>query len=561
MYSIVRNWPIRHALRFGTTVKNVRITGVRKDENGTEKMKFERVSPESVGIRSEDIREFLKEEFHSGIQLHSFMLIRHGKVAAEGWYKPYSPDARHAIYSFSKTFTQIAIGFAEQEGILSLDEKLVDLFPEELPDTVSENLALADIESLLTMSCGHETELTTEDIEKRGGNWVKAFFEQEFKYPPHTMFQYNTTGTDLLCLILLKKTGQTLTKFLTPRLFEPLEIRDVYCSTMGDRVVSPDAPYSQVEAGGWGYHMRTEDLAKFIWFLMQRGVWEGKRLLREEWFDRAFVKQIETDNEVYAPQTYHWKLGYCYQCWCNPYDGSWRADGLYGQFGYVIPEKDAVMIMTAASVNTEKQLSLLDRIIVDRMEEDALPENPKAWKKLRKKISKAKIPAPWAVRQSGSEPLLSEKTYRIDNPERISLEEYIGGDGHFGHDSYVLETLSFAFEERALLITFTQRQEKTDSSSLSASRQDETMKLSQTLKIGLDGKYRKSILTDGIYFSAGKWVWSDEMELEVRYQEALSAAIIRLVFDETTLTLTVRSQIPEEIDITKRKVKKLCGER
>ena len=234
-------------------------------------MKFERVSPESVGIRSEDIREFLKEEFHSGIQLHSFMLIRHGKVAAEGWYKPYSPDARHAIYSFSKTFTQIAIGFAEQEGILSLDEKLVDLFPEELPDTVSENLALADIESLLTMSCGHETELTTEDIEKRGGNWVKAFFEQEFKYPPHTMFQYNTTGTDLLCLILLKKTGQTLTKFLTPRLFEPLEIRDVYCSTMGDRVVSPDAPYSQVEAGGWGYHMRTEDLAKFIWFSAESG--------------------------------------------------------------------------------------------------------------------------------------------------------------------------------------------------------------------------------------------------------------------------------------------------
>ena len=167
-------------------------------------MAFERVSPESVGIRSEDIRSFLKESYKAGIQLHSFMLIRHGKVAAEGWYHPYTPDARHIIYSFSKTFTQTAIGFAVQEGILSLDEKLVDLFPEELPEKISENLALADIESLLTMSCGHEAELTTEDIENRGGNWVKAFFEQPFKYRPHTMFQYNTTGTDLLCLILMK---------------------------------------------------------------------------------------------------------------------------------------------------------------------------------------------------------------------------------------------------------------------------------------------------------------------------------------------------------------------
>ena len=512
-------------------------------------MAFERVSPESVGIRSEDIRSFLKESYKAGIQLHSFMLIRHGKVAAEGWYRPYSPDARHAIFSFSKTFTQIAIGFAVQEGILSLDEKLVDLFPEELPEKISENLALADIESLLTMSCGHEAELTTVDVEARGGNWVKAFFEQEFKYRPHTMFQYNTTGTDLLCLILLKKTGQTLTQFLTPRLFEPLGINDVHCSTMGDRVVQPDAPYSEVEAGGWGYHMRTEDLARFIWFLEQRGVWEGRRLLSEAWFDRAFRKQIETDNEVYAPQTRHWKLGYCYQCWCNPYKGSWRADGLYGQFGYVIPEKDAVMIMTAAAVNTEKQLSLFDSMIADRMEEDTLEENPKEWGKLQKKLRKLKLHAPWAVRQCWSEPLLDGKSYAIDNPDGISFEEFIGGEGHFGHSPLALENMLFTFEENQLVIAFRERSTAKEHAS------DRT----QTLRVGLDGAYRKSTLSDGIYFAAGKWVWADEMELEVRYQEALGAAMIRLTFDESGLTLFVRSQMPEELDITRRMVSTLKG--
>ena len=528
-----------------------------------DEMIFERVTPESVGIRSRDIRKFLKESYKAGIQLHSFMLVRHGKVAAEGWYRPYAPSARHIIYSFSKTFTATAIGFAEQEGILSLDEKLVDLFPEELPETVSEHLALADIESLLTMSCGHETELTTEDIEASGGNWVKAFFSHEFVYRPHTVFQYNTTGTDLLCLILLKKTGQTLTQFLTPRLFEPLGIRDVYCSTMGDRVVRPDAPFSQVEAGGWGFHMRTEDLARFIWFLEQRGVWNGTRLLREEWFDRAFRKQIETDNPVYAPQTRHWKLGYCYQCWCNPFTDSWRADGLYGQYGYVLPDRDAIMIMTAAAVNTEKQLSLFDEYIAGRMEDGPLEEDPKEWKKLQKKIRKLKIPASWAIRQSWSEPLLEGKNFRIDNPAGISLEEFIGGEGHFGHDDLTLESMAFSFDSNQLLVSFTElyapKKGAKGVSVLTGTGQNPPGKLTQTLAVGLDGAYRQNTLTDGIYFACGKWVWSDEMELEVRFQEALGAAIIRLTFDESTMKLSVHSQMPEELDITKRTVFTLQG--
>ena len=513
-------------------------------------MSFERVSPESVGIRSKDISRFLKEAYKAGIQLHSFMIVRHGKVAAEGWAKPYSAEARHIIYSFSKTFTQIAVGFAEQEGILSLDEKLVDLFPEELPDRISENLALADIESLLTMSCGHEAEIGHPEIDAHNGNWVKAFFAQEFKYRPHIMFQYNTAGSDLLSLIIQKKTGRTLTQFLTPRLFEPLGIKDVYCSTIGDRISLPGAPYSQVEGGGWGYHMRTEDLARFIWFLEQRGVWEGRRLLREEWFDRAFTKQIETDNEVYAPQTMHWKLGYCYQCWCNPYKDSWRADGAYGQFGYVVPEKDAVVIMTAAAVNTEKQLSLLDEIIINRMTPEALEENPKAWGKLQKKMRKMRIPGVWAIRQPWSEPLLEGKSFNIENPAKVSFEEFVGGEGHFGRDDLVLESMSFSFVKNQLLITFQESQEQ----------EGGTSQLTQTLAVGLDGDYRKSVLSDGVYFSSGKWVWSDELELEIRFQEALGAALIRVTFRENRLKMTVRSQIPEEIDLTLRALHTLTGQ-
>lgn len=508
-------------------------------------MSFERVTPESLGIRSEDIVEFLDREFKAGIQLHSFMLIRHGKVAAEGWYDPYSPDEKHIIYSFSKTFTATAIGFARQEGILSLDEKLVDLFPDELPDTVSENLALADIESLLTMSCGHAEEITTEDIEKSGGNWVKAFLAKEFKFRPHTMFQYNTPGTDLLCVILKKKTGQSLTQFLTPRLFEPLGITDYYCSKTGDRTVEAGSPYSEIEAGGWGFHMLTEDLAKFIWFLAQRGVWDGKRLLEEEWFDRAFRKQIETLNDVYAPAKSNWKMGYCYQCWCNPTPGSWRADGAYGQFGYVLPDKDAVMIMTAGAVDTETQLNLYTETIADRMSEEPLPENPAEYQKLQEKLNNLRIPGLWAVRQPWSEELIEGKQYEIDNPSGISFEKFTGGEGHYVHSLLVLEKMSFSFRDNQLIITLTERGQNSI--------------IEQVLNIGLDGDYRRSQLSDGLYFSSGRWVWADEMELEIRFHEALGAAMIRLNIDESSVKLTVRNQMPEEIDLTSRPLHTLSG--
>ena len=205
------------------------------------------------------------------------------------------------------------------------------------------------------------------------------------------------------------------------------------------------------------------------------------------------------------------------------------------------------MIMTAAAVNTEKQLSLFDSILVDRMEEKALEENPKAWRKLQKKLNKLEIPAPWAIRQSWSEPLLHGKTFRIDNPSGISLEEFIGGEGHFGHSEWSVQTITFEIAQNQLMITYQQK------------KKDGKGSLTQTLNIGLDGKYRKSVLSDGTYYAAGKWVLANELELEIRYQEALAAAIIRLTFDETTLRLSVRSQMPEELDITKRKVRTLQG--
>ena len=210
------------------------------------------------------------------------MVIRHGQCAAKGWWKPYDEKFRHPLYSFSKSLTATAIGFAEQEGILSLDEKIVDIFPDLLPENPSENLKKITLHHLLIMGCGHETE-----IMDNSENWISTFLHHPVLHEPGTFYKYNTAGTNMLAAVLRKKTGQNVTEFLKSRLLEPLGITSLTCALLGDGT----------ELGGGGMKMVTEDMAKFTYFLSRQGEWEGKQLLRKDWFERACRKQIETEGD------------------------------------------------------------------------------------------------------------------------------------------------------------------------------------------------------------------------------------------------------------------------
>lgn len=269
------------------------------------------------------------------------------------------------MFSFSKTLTAIAIGFAEQEGILSLDEKLVDFFSDECPAQISENLARADIRSLLTMSCGHETESPL----RESADWIRAFLAHEFKYTPGAMFQYNTLGTNMLAAILYRKTGCSLTQYLKPRLFDPLGMTDAFCSVMPDGVI---------QRGGSGFRLTLEDMMRFTQFFLQKGKWDGVQLLGEEWSARASAAQIGTVNPVFTNHDSNWRLGYGYQMRrCIP-DGVYRADGAYGQFGIVIPDKDAVIVINSASTYPDDLLNIAWDTLLKGMADDPLPEDPQA---------------------------------------------------------------------------------------------------------------------------------------------------------------------------------------
>ena len=187
-------------------------------------VRLPRSTPEKEGVHSEGILQFLdaaESVSSKGIQFHSMMLLRHGKVVAEGWWSPYRSDLKHTMYSVSKSYTATAIGFAVAEGRMTVNDPVISFFPDLLPDTISPHLAAMKVKDLLSMSGGYEKEpnqIVT------GDDWVKNFLAAPVPLEPGTHFLYNSMGTYVLSAIVTKVTGQTALEYLQPRLFDPLGI-------------------------------------------------------------------------------------------------------------------------------------------------------------------------------------------------------------------------------------------------------------------------------------------------------------------------------------------------
>ena len=183
-----------------------------------------RSAPESQGISTAAIAAFLDAVERSGAGLHSLMLVRHGHVVAEGWWAPYAPDLPHMLFSLSKSFTSTALGLAVAEGRLTVDDAVVDFFPGILPPTVSDNLAAMRVRHLLSMSTGHDIDVTPVVRNATDDDWARAFLAQPVQHRPGTHFAYNSAATYMLSAIVQQLTGQTLLEYLGPRLLAPLGI-------------------------------------------------------------------------------------------------------------------------------------------------------------------------------------------------------------------------------------------------------------------------------------------------------------------------------------------------
>lgn len=322
-----------------------------------------RSAPEAQGVSSAAIESFVKAANQDIDSLHSFMLLRHGRVIAEGWWAPYEARSPHMLFSLSKSFTSTAVGLAIAEGRFSLDDEVLKFFADDAPAKPSANLKQMRVRDLLRMNTGHQTEPPRPPDQ----SWKKAFLAQEVPFKPGTHFLYNTSATYMLAAIVQKTTGMSLLDYLRPRLFDPLGIENPTWE------MSPEG----INTGGFGLSIRTEDIARFGQLYLQKGRWQGKQIVPESWVEQATSYQTSNGSNPASD----WDQGYGFQFWrCR--NGCYRGDGAFGQYCIVMPQQDAVIAITSGLRDMHSVLNLVWEKLLPAMAASPLPPDEAAHNQL-----------------------------------------------------------------------------------------------------------------------------------------------------------------------------------
>ena len=380
-------------------------------------------SPESQGIPSRALLDLLRAYDEHLRFPHAFVFRRHGKTVSEAAWAPYGLDVPHQLFSLSKSFTSSAIGIAVDEGRLSLDDRILSFFPECDTPAVGPLMRKVTLRHLLTMSCGHDGcpahRLLSADP---ACDLVRSFLELEPVYEPGTKFAYNSIGTYMLSAALRKVTGQNLSEYLRPRLFNPLGIGPVHwekCLRHG------------TDFGGWGLWLSTRDIAKAGQLWLDFGRWEGRQLIPEEYMREATSWQIQ-NGPGGGPD---WVQGYGYQFWqCQ--QRCVRGDGAYGQYVVMDRRRDTVFAFHSALVDMQEPLTLLWDTLLFSMSDKPLPEDPAALAELRAFETSRRTPSASFPGTVPSDPGLASaslpsRTWQVsENPMGLrSLSLAPSGDG------------------------------------------------------------------------------------------------------------------------------------
>jgi len=341
-------------------------------------------TPEAEDVSSQAIMDFVDAANKSSAEFHSFFILRHGKVVAEAYWNPYNSSLKHSMYSVSKSFTSTAIGFAVTEKLLTVNDKVISFFPDQLPDSISPNLAKLEVRHLLSMSVGQSPEPLSEIVGSED-DWVKAFLATPVVNEPGSVFLYNTLGVYVLSAIVQKVTGQKVVDYLKPRLFDPLGIEGY------DWEVDPRG----INTGGWGLRLKTEDMAKFGQLLLQKGKWNGKQIIPESWVEEATTASIDQKPDATKEERAKnsWVQGYGYLFWrCR--HNAFRADGAYGQYIIVMPDQDAVVAIQAETRNMQEEINLVWDYLFPGIKDSQLPANKKLYEQLQNKLQTLALPIP-----------------------------------------------------------------------------------------------------------------------------------------------------------------------
>jgi CubicO group peptidase (beta-lactamase class C family) len=308
-----------------------------------------RSTPADQGADPAAILSFLDAlDERPDIEMHSLMVVRHGRVVAEGWWAPYSAGRPQLLYSLSKSFTSTAAAFAQAEGLLDLDDTVISHFPEFAADITDPRSRSVKVRHVASMASGHTHEMLNEALQRDPEEPVRGFLLIPPDRDPGTVFAYSQPCTYTLASIIQRNAGMSLTRYLRPRLFDPLGIGHV-----GWQTFPPGR-----EQGFSGLHARTEDIAKLGLLYLQRGRWEGAQLIPEQWVAEATSERVGNAGDA-GPD---WRQGYGFQFWMSRH--GYRGDGAFGQFCVILPEQDAVIVTTAYTLDMQAMLDALwDRLL------------------------------------------------------------------------------------------------------------------------------------------------------------------------------------------------------
>ncbi|MGW6498586.1 serine hydrolase domain-containing protein [Nonomuraea angiospora] len=315
-----------------------------------------RSTPAASGVSSRSITALLDRLEARSVECHSIMVVRHGHVVAEGWWAPYSAERPHLLYSLTKSFTSVAVGLAIADGLLSLDDRVVDVLPDHVPADISEQGRRLTVHHLLSMTAGHRTDSLAEAWQLEPNDLVKGFLRVPFPEAEGTWHTYDNATTFILARMVERVTDRGLPELLDERLFKPMGVDHAEW----DRVASGAA------FGFHGLHLTTEAVAAFGELLLRGGLWGDRRLVPREWVELATRRHIDTLPFEDGSRDADYLCGYGYQFWMSRH--GYHGDGAFGQKCVVVPSHDLVVAVTGAMAQPQAMLDAIWECLLPGMD-------------------------------------------------------------------------------------------------------------------------------------------------------------------------------------------------
>ncbi len=482
-----------------------------------ENCELEWCTPEEVGIDSLAIKAFIDEINEKKLGLQSFTIVKENKICCQGFWKPYGPEWPHDLYSMSKSITSTAVGFAVDEGLIHVEDKVADYFPEYKSAKHTQNQKLT-IEMLLTM---HSDKFITVLDEKEHKDWVEQFFSAPYISPADKKFNYISENTFMLSAIISKVTGMSMLDYLYPRIFEPLGIEKPFWETDG----------SGNNAAGWGLYMKSGDLAKFFLPYLNDGKWiDGTQIIPEYWVHEATKKHVDSVSDGYID----YMCGYGYQFWRNQDRKSFRADGLFGQRCFMFPEHNALVVLNSGQSEDYEVMKVFWNHFPKCFNSDPLPENKEAHDKLLETIKNCKVEdLPSTPRNTAMEKKVTGRKITCKTNKYTSLITVTILSMLYDKPGKISE-MQLDFDDDGLKFTW---REKDDVN---------------TIEVGMDGEYRQSDihLQKLHYHTFSKAAWQPDGSLKVWIRPIESAHVRKFtfIFNEDNNSVKIINEMPPPLD-------------